>query len=268
VEKRLNRIRRSLDRIGRRDAPAKAGGHGDHWGCILRAAEHDELLEFIGRIVGEAEQPEMFEAAGAGMAVHAPGDRLSACVLVVNDRVATAYPEALDGPAWPVEISEVVPWANGIEGQITGTCHGAAISFFDTRFYANRRRYRVGQTYDFHVSAFAYRLGRAEDVEVDVEDVGARVSFRGAHAYMPANIGNETADIDDYWFHSALEGGVSVAELAGKHLGIYPIIIAIPEHFEMALTLFAAGHVLAPGTASITPGEDLEGFLWLQGHLA
>src|SRR5207253_8605463 len=87
---------------------AKAGGHGDHWGCVLRAAEQDELLGFIGDVVRYAERPEVFEAAGSGLAVHAAGERLSACVLTVNGKIVSAYPEALDGPVWPVVVREVV----------------------------------------------------------------------------------------------------------------------------------------------------------------
>ena len=51
----------------------------------------------------------------------------------------------------------------------------------------------------------AMNLGwRAADAEYE-SDIGAKVSLRGAHAYMPANLSNDTADIDDYWFHSPLE---------------------------------------------------------------
>jgi hypothetical protein len=233
----------------------------------LRATEQDELLAFISRVIEKAEKPEMFEAAGAGMAVHAPGERLSATVLTVNDKLVSAYPEAVEGNTWPVTVSEVIPWANSIEGQIVGECFGAKIAFFDTRFYANRRTYRPGETYDFNMSAFAYTVDRAGDAEYE-SDIGAKISLRGAHAYMPTNLSNDTADIDDLWFHSPLEGEPRMAELAGKRLTVYPIIIAIPEHFEMHLDLYAAAHTRTLNLANVPPGDDLEGFLWLQGALA
>ncbi len=224
-------------------------------------------MQFISGVIRDASRPEVFEVAGAGMAVHAPGDQLSATVLVINDKLASAYPIALEGYTWPITVDEVVPWANGIEGQITGTCHGARISFFDTRFYANRRKYKIRETYDFQLSAFAYVVGRAADVEFD-SDIGAKVSLKGAHAYMPADLDNPTADIDDYWFHSPLESEVGGAELAGRHLRVYPIIIAIPDHFEMRINLYAARHTLDLEMEHVAPGDDLEGFLWLQGRMS
>jgi len=275
----MDRIRKRLQRIGPRpDLPrpeatptpsAGRGGHGDHWGCIVRASEQDELLAYLRHVVQTVEQPEVFEAAGAGVAAHSMGDRLRATVLVVNERLVTAYPEGQEGPIWPITLREAVPWYNGVEGQLTGDCHGAEVSFFDTRFYANRRRYVMGETHDFHMSAFAYTLHPAEDVEVGVDELGgAKVSLRGAHAYMPAASGNPEADIDDYWLHSPLEGEPEAVELAGRQLRLYPVILAIPEHFEMALNVYAAGHSLAPGTSEVAVGEDLEGFMWLQGYLA
>jgi hypothetical protein len=234
---------------------------------VLRAAESEELLAFVSKVIGEAERPEVFEARGSGLAVHSSGEQVRGRVLVVNDRLVTAYPEAVGGHIWPVTLREVVPWANGVEGQVRGECHGAEVDFFDTGFYANRRRYRVGETYSFAMSAFAYTLSRAAEMEAE-SDLGAKVSFKGASAYMPAWLGNESADIDDYWFHSPLEGEISTAELAGKPLRAYPITIAIPGDFEMRLLLFAAPHVVSPGLEDLAAGEDLEGFLWLQGRLS
>jgi hypothetical protein len=276
----MDRLRRRLSRAnghGREPQPeqpttqepsGKAGGHGDHWGCILRASEETDLLGFLGRVVSEVERPEMFGGVGVGMAACSQGDKLRACVLVVNDRLVTAYPQAVNGPVWPITLREITPWANGVEGQVTGSCHGAEISFFDTRFYANQRRYKIGETYSFHMGALAYSVGRAADVEME-SDIGAKVSLEGAHAYMPASIGNEgAADIDDYWFHSPLDGPTAPAELVGRNLTLYPVTLALPDEFEMRVDLYAASHVVRPEMETTEQDSDLDGFLWLQGYLS
>jgi hypothetical protein len=117
------------------------------------------------------------------------------------------------------------------------------------------------------MGALAYKLGPAGDIEAHSPQVGATVSFKGAHAYLPAS--DPGADIDDIWFHSPLEGPPIEAQLLGDPLLGYPVIIAIPEDFEMALTAYAAQHALPPeGPVALRPGEDIAGYLWLHGCLA
>lgn len=250
---------------------AKEGGHGDHWGCLLRSVQEKELIPFLTEVTRKDDHPYTFNygpgSTGKGLAFYSKGEPLRACVLVANKVLASAYPEVQDGPVWPITITEIIPWANGLEGQIAGTCHGAAVGFFDTRFYANWRRYEVGQTYDFHMGALGYTMGQAPESEVET-DMGAKVSMKGAHAYMPANADNQAADIDDMWFHSPLEGDKESAYLLGPPVYSYPVIIAIPEDFEMRLDVYSGAHVLAPDMQNVQPGEDIQGYLWLQGYLA
>ena len=262
--------------VGTVEAPgSKEGGHGDHWGCIFRAANETDLFDFIRDSLAGAGATEAF-SNGVGSAFRSTGERIRVCVLAVHGRMVSAYPEVVgdhgSSGAWPITVREVIPWANGIEGQISGDCHGASVSLFDTRFYRNRHTYQIGQTYHFNMGALAYTLEPARQTEAESEELGAKISFKGACAYMPAASGGEMssadADIDDYWFHSPLSGKISRAAIAGRTLSIYPVTIAIPEQFEMSLDLLAADHVIAPDLAERKPGDDLEGFLWLQGCLA
>lgn len=247
--------------------PTKEGGHGDHWGCIFRGVEQDELIGIVQEVLDRAEQPERFAAKGGGAAYRSPGGPVRVCILVVEDSLVSAYPEAEGGTLWPVVVREIVPWANGYEGQITGECHGAAVSFFDTHFYANSDKYRVGEQYNFRMSAFAYSVGRAPDNEVEVEK-GVKVSLRGARAYMPANLTSaQGIDIDEFWFHSPLEAPSHMVEFVGKELQVLLVTMALPEEFDMSAPMYAAEHVLDPASTGLLPEEDLEGYLWLQGYL-
>jgi hypothetical protein len=250
-------------------AAAKPGGHGDHWGCILRNVEEAALLDLIRNVLSEDRQSEVFDVRRNGVAARSQGDSLRVCVLLEDHRLVSAYPEAQGGAIWPVTVKEIVPWSNGLEGQVVGDCFGADARFFDTRFYANRDKYKRGETYNFHVNAFAYTIGPAPDAEVDT-GMGAKVSLKGARAYMPADVSNTEADIDDFWFHSPIEGQMTTAELGGtpKRLRVFPIVMAIPEDFEMSVNLYAAEHVMTPGTDALKAEHDLEGFLWLQGYLS
>ncbi len=249
----------------------KDGSHGDHWGCVLRSVQEKELIPFLADITRKDNHPYTYEFGPGfshkGLAFYSEPGAVRACVLVVNNTLATAYPEVQDGPVWPITITDIIPWINGIEGQITGSCHGAAVSFFDTRFYASQRRYDVGKTYNFHMGALGYTVGPAPDTEFE-SGMGAKVSMQGAHAYIPANLDNDQADIDDIWFHSPLEDEKGSAYLIGPPIYSYPIIMGIPEDFELKVDVYAGQHVLAPEMRDIKPGDDLQGYLWLQGYLA
>jgi hypothetical protein len=231
--------------------------------------EQDTILSLIREVVANDGRPDGFQAPGGGAAYHSSSSPVRVCVLVVGGTLESAYPEAYPGTEWPIVVREVVPWANGIEGQVAGECHGASVSFFDTRFYANRHKYRMGEQYNFRMSAFAYTVGRASDAEVEI-DSGAKVSLKGARAYMPASLGNNAeADIDEYWFHSPLESAASEVVFVGKWLHALLITMALPDDFEMSVVLYAAGHTLDPNTnLDSTEGLDLEGYLWLQGYLS
>lgn len=257
------------------EPPAKEGGHGDHWGCIFRAVEQDAIISLIQDVVAEDTRPAGFQAPGGGAAYRSKSASVRVVVLVVGDTLESAYPESQLGTEWPIVINEIVPWSNGIEAQISGECHGASISFFDTRYYENRHKYKVGREYNFLMSAFAYIVGLAPDAEVEIE-AGTKVSLKGARAYMPANIGsNPDAEIDEFWFHSPIESATSETEIGGRRLHAFPITMALPNDFEMSLTLYAADHNIDTGLGNLDPerlrgGEevDLEGYLWLQGYLS
>src|SRR6476469_1984726 len=202
----------------------KDGGHGDHWGCVLRSLQEKDLIPYLANITKKDNHPYTYEFGPGfthkGLAFYSEPSPVRTCVLVVNNTLASAFPEVQDGPAWPITITEIIPWSNGVEGQISGTCNGATFGFFDTRFYANQRKYDVGETYNFHMGALAYTMGPAAEQEVDT-NMGAKVSMKGASAYMPASIDNDKADIDDLWFHSPLEGDKDLAYLLGPPINSY-----------------------------------------------
>lgn len=251
------------------DRHVALGEHGDHWGCVFRSAEEAQLLRLVSDAAEgiEASRVDGGEGkAGPLYQVAAAEDELGLSLLY-DVGVISAYPEVRQGPVWDVTVREVLPFSNGFEAHVSGACHGASVIFFDTRYALNRERYQPGKTYPFHMGAFAYMLEQGSEAEVESE-VGAKVSFKGAHAFMPAATGNELAEVDDYWFHSPLEGEARMSGLMGRYLQRYIVTLGLPHDFEMRVALHAADHVTAPDVRGAREGDDLQGFLWLQGHLA
>ncbi|HYO50328.1 MAG TPA: hypothetical protein VEW94_10800, partial [Chloroflexia bacterium] len=71
---------------------AKAGGHGDHWGCIFRNVEEDVLLSLIEAVVSTDAQPERFGPGQQDSVYRSSGERLRVCVLVEGKNLISAYP--------------------------------------------------------------------------------------------------------------------------------------------------------------------------------
>lgn len=258
---------------GKRVPARKPGGHGDHWACIFGDPRKGDLLELIRTAISEETQPEVVRSpGGVTTAYRSRGEDVRTCVLVLRQEVISAYPEIVSEQVWPIKVREIVPWVNGVEGQVTGSCMGTEVSLFDTRFYASANKYTPGDTYYFHVGALAYRLGPAENLEVETdseENGGAtKISLQGARAYMPANLANEAADIDDFWFYSPLEEPPSRIAYQGRTLRKYAITMALPDEFEMRVPIYAAEHNITPQMPDVGEGDDVLGYLWLQGYLA
>jgi hypothetical protein len=255
-------LRKLIKRQRNYRSPSNERGHSGHWQCIYDG-RIPQLLAPAAQQLIRRHSPTYIEDKVA--LYHSSGNEIRLSILRRGPRILTMFPQVIDGPAWPVEISRVTPWRNGVEGQITGNCLGTEVCFYDTSFFNNRRKYRTKETVDFRMGAIAYRLGPAHDLEADVEG-GAKVSLKGAHAFMPAGKVGEGADIDDYWFHSPLDGPTVTTMVNKVELRGYPITLALPHDFPMSLTLYAAGHVEAPGTRDLARDDDLQGYLWLQGY--
>jgi hypothetical protein len=257
-------LRRLTRRTGAADRKSGVAlGHGDHWRCVFQEPGDGRLVAAIREAV---DRPAVARSADGIAEYRLQGYAMSVAVLVRGKQVLTAYPAVAGIGPWSVTLTQIHPSPGGAEGRLTGTCMGAPITFFDTAFYKNRGRYRIGEAYGFNMGALSYSLGPASGLEAEMEG-GVKLSLAGASAYMPAS-GLAGAHIDDYWFHSPVEGVVTSAEIAGVGLRMYPVTLGLPRDFPLHVRLCAAPHVEAPGSSELAPGDDVQGYLWLQGSLA
>jgi hypothetical protein len=253
------------------DRAAKEGGQGSHWGTLFPDLDSDQqpLWSLIQAVGEDPAASEPFDApAGPGLALYGGAGPLQTCVLVdAQNRLVTAFPAVQGGHTWAVTVEELTPWANGLEGQVTGTSHGALIHFFDTRWWANHRRYATGQTYDFVINGLCYVLRPAEARQFELEG-GRQASTEGMRAYLPAQAeGEDAGDIDDYWFQSPLDAR-RYDTFGEVPLTIYTCALALPDDIPLTLDLYAAPHAQTAALADLPIGADVSGFLWLQGYLA
>lgn len=151
-------------------------GHGDHIDTVNGCGTRED---FIAKNL-----PETIRAADMALASKGPVEcslgpgrdrmpvvllggrkgpvRLLAMIAVAeakkSNELISFYPEC-DGAAVNVRLTAVHQWAAGLEATLEGTVLGEAerrIAFFDTRYALNKERYKIGETYVFRLSAFAY----------------------------------------------------------------------------------------------------------------
>ena len=171
--------------------------------------------------------------------------------LVRPGEVLAVYPYDDTGYGWPIAVQSIFPWANGLEAQVIGTCHGATIGFFDTLYFRNKGYYRQDVPLTFLISGLAYKLFEGEVPEDFSEEFTA---------YLPLTLAQE-GGVDEVQFDSHVEE-VREVDFWGIPLIAYTLTLATPEHFAMRLTMYS--HESA-GPRRFAPGERIRGIAWLFG---
>lgn len=122
-----------------------------------------------------------------------PDGRVQVTSLFSFDREAnmldfmTSFPSSEDGLRYNLTSTEVAVSTTGLEAEISATNDsGSAIKFFDTRFFAHQRRYRIGQAQPFILLAFACRIDvvrsaiKAKSTAKEPGDIPAPCNWRAS----------------------------------------------------------------------------------------
>lgn len=99
----------------------------------------------------------------------------------------TSFPSSEDGLRYNLTSTEVAVSASGLEAEISATNEsGSTIKFFDTRFFAHQRRYRIGQAQPFILLAFACQIDvvrsaiKAKSTAKDSGDTSAPCNWKAS----------------------------------------------------------------------------------------
>jgi hypothetical protein len=163
-------------------------GHGDHW-----AALDPDVQGLIARILPVAvEQGEVADVTRVRGVFPGGTEEQDTAVYSIDYptagpfrfrilhwadpptktvRVFSAFPMASCGFATDVRIDEIREWEYGLEAVIVGaTYQDAMVAFFDTAYFKNKDRYRVGEWYTFSLAGLAYSLESAKGDHVVRDD--------------------------------------------------------------------------------------------------
>lgn len=146
-------------------------GHGSHWECVVNLIDIPQKVLFKlvkkGDVVEKAEV--IADCFGNGketkqsvFSISYSAD-LTAIALIVSNKknqtneVVSAYPIVRNGEKIKLKITSIKEWSNGIEAVIIAETEGKhKISFFDTKYFKNKHKYKIGETHTFLLAALAY----------------------------------------------------------------------------------------------------------------
>lgn len=234
--------------------------HLGHWDALIPSNVTEEvrerrILEWIEHATAGG-KPEFLEAAGVIAYTFRP-ESLGTRVIIKNDEMAAAFPHVGDGIAYPVLVTDVLPWPSGVEAQIIGRLFGRRrIGFFDTAYWRNAEAYRTGREYHFRLGAIAYTVRPVPDV---VWTVRTR-ELAAQRTYATVSEG----DVDDYFFYTAPEQ-IDGLRIEGGLFHRWWVTLARFDEGNFSVPLYLLASRL-DGTVQLA--DDVEGMLWMQGCLA
>ncbi len=267
-------------------------GHGNHWQGLVGERVTDRWLPIMverGRLIDPRTDGSSPNSTTLGIAW--PDTPLGGLALIsrktaeTNFVLVSGYPFAVKGVRHRLLIEQIFPWQNGIEAWIKASLPGGDgpdLTFFDTRFYANRRRLHIGSEAEFILAGLAYtaevihpepvlitnpetiRVMRAKTDQPDSLDP-IEVSMEGAAVLLP----KDAYAPDEYQF----QGPVKMVEAFDAFdMRIIKLRLTVArlrdtDATDIDIDLYVSDHVWRTGERPLS-GSDVRGLFWLQGHLA
>jgi len=269
-------------------------GHGNHWECLVSLDDltktHLTNLVQNGMLEDKEEVNAIFFEDGIQstetlFSISLDND-LSALALIVTNRDKTAnefvsgYPFVRVGEKLQLKITEIKEWNNKYEAVIVAeTKDEQTISFFDTKYYKNKEKYKIGNYYTFIVSALGYNIEILKDksfsfegqkavdwlakigkeptldnegqIEPVVFDLSNLVSYLPRHDDFP----------DDAEFQSPIS---SVEKVSAFQTDFYKFKIQLIRDPDVFVDLYAKESFFE---RKPTNEDSLRGVIWLQGYL-
>jgi hypothetical protein len=276
-------------------------GHGDHWQAVEKDSDIfiDTMLPLIfkeGTPVGQntfSHTLEEVEGNKEGV-VHGyqypdPDSPVSLLVLVatglregIHD-LWSAYPVCSERGCYRMQVYEVRPRPNGVEGTVEAALpEGESIIFFDPFFFLNKERYQEDEDIEVAFSALAYRL---ETFELDEEEIAERTALEllrrkmieehlyvdvvtpttlpltaeRAADYYPCDGAEDSAKIEFY-----IEEAIPLACIGRIFWRMTGVIMRAVDT-ELRIDVYASEQVLDGYTPKV--GDNVVALVWVQGRL-
>jgi hypothetical protein len=209
---------------------------------------------------------------------------ISAFALIVTNEkskcneVVSTCPIVRNGKKIKLRITDIKEWSNGVEAVIEGETESEhTISFFDTQYFKNKNKYKIGRIYAFTISALSYNVGILQEKSFSFEgqkavDLLAKIHKQPTYDAL-GNIEPVVFDLsnlvtylprneypDDAEFQSPIND-VEVVNAFDNEF--YKFNITIFRDPDICIDLYAKTRFFEQRPKI---NEPLRGVLWIQGY--
>ena len=273
-------------------------GHGGHWQCIF-----EDLSEFVrllptvvehGRFIDKPPGSPLEVGASAGIIW--PETPLCALALIsgvparagVQQELRSAFPYAIRGARHRLLIEDVIPWRESMaEAWVTASLSngdGPLLTFFETRFYADKWHLSLRTEQEFILAGIAHSAEVVSPQPIFITELEAIRAMRAGTAHegdsSPIEVHMDGAALlfprddlgpEDYEFQGPVKE-VEVFEAFGRKitrltLTVVRLLDADEADSDIDVELFVSDHAWRSEQRP-KPGVDVRGLMWLQGRLA
>jgi len=211
---------------------------------------------------------------------------LSALALIVTNRDKTAnefvsgYPFVRVGEKLQLKITEIKEWDNKYEAVIVAETKGEqTISFFDTKYYKNKEKYKIGNEYTFIISALGYNVEILKDKSFSFEGqkavdwlakIGKKPTLDDKGQIKPvvfdlSNLVSYLPRHDDFPDDAEFQSPISsVEKISAFQTDFYKFKIQLIRDPDVFVDLYTKESFFE---RKPTTDDSLRGFMWLQGYL-
>lgn len=106
-----------------------------------------------------------------------------------TNEVIGFYPIVQDGTLVRLKLLEIKSWPELYQAELVcGDDDGQEFTFFDTHYFINKNKYKIGQHYNFQIGALSDNIEAVPDPEISISGEVAQMLYE--------KIGKNTLDID------------------------------------------------------------------------
>lgn len=251
--------------------------HGSHWETIIKDVESffetnlDDIIHnsFIASNYNEngynlAEDETIDNNIHILQYLETKDNPIALTTIYINKALWTAYPSHNYGFKKDIIIDNIYDIGNLVEGLIS--CHLAeypdfSFTFFDTKYYENKSKYKIGDRYSFIFAGYAYGVSESTMKNQHIDIGNEKLNLDGISIFLA----NETGYLDDYKINSKVLK-VEDFELLNNPMKAVVIQVLNTEDETFRFPIFVAEHNIQDNY-NIVVGEDISGGIWMTGLL-